>query len=843
MALFQNTDYGDDQTALLAAMRAYAQTDPTLLAKGMTRAGQGVNLSSALSDAQLQGYYNDPTTKDAAISSALDAELRGGVDLGRYGEGKYLTAKFNDLTDFNQNASGYMRSANTYLSDPTKYTALDSAKAAKFGALPELAALTQVGDMSPFGMNVYDTAALTGALSNYQMFDASKLGDDVFSKKFRERGVDFGDSLALSKSDFDYYKSVADAASAAGLGYYGVNALSDPTSGAAFNWTDPGTPTGSLTMNGVSGRYVPYELLTELNTDTPTGYLGSIRELLGNERIFKEAELMGLSSEQAAQLSKQNWFGTDYAFDRPELGYWINNTLWDEISAQGSSPYLEGGVQGPVASNTYFQRHRYTDPLPTMSSAGDSSVFAGDSIRRMTPEVVNYLVENLKAYGNRAGNYSGGGWTLNPDAGWERGAWADEIRNSKWYSQDAQDPSNFAYDRGNGNWMPTPYVFTPAGQAQLNMERGDVISHYNDFNSNNGGWFDQLVQMAVMTAMTAGMGTALSGAFGSTLGGALSGGLTGAMSGNALTGAITGGIGGALTGGLTDATSYASQLMKDGVGVSDALAAAGRVYELNPASMFALEGAVSGSDLVGGVLSPKAMLSGEMGALKSLLAGGDINAILGQGISGAVGAGAGEAVGDADILGPNSVIDKYAPGLTSSLTKDMLLTGGENSDKILIGAISGAMGSEAGDVVRNVLRPSEETLSSWNEGEESKWLEDAVKWGGDLVASLVKAGVSQAAAEAFADEEVAAQRSIVSSAGTTKTTAAKARAAVAKRRNSAMRKMLAQSSKWVMADQEDMAAALAEEDEAPKKQPGEMDPALEEALAELEAMGVQSADV
>jgi hypothetical protein len=821
MALFQNTDYGDDQNALLAAMRAYAQTDPTLLAKGMTRAGQGVNLGSGLDDTQLSGYYNDPTQKDAILSGAIDAALRGGVDLGSYGAGagkKYLTTSFNDLTDFTQNSSPLLNQAMTYLGDPTKYSVFG--KDTKLSNLSEFNSLQQAGDLSRFGLNVYDRGALDSALSGYSFFDPTKLtGSDIFSSTIKGRGIDVGGTSALKKSDMDYYTGLAESANAAGLGYYGIGAIADPSSAdATFDWVGGGTPTGHVTLNGVGGRYLPHELLTELNTDTTTGNLGAIVELLGNERIFKEGQLMKLSPAEAAKMRKENWFGTDYAFDRPELGYWLDDKTFDELQTQGVSPYLEGGVQGAVAPGREI--HSGYEPYPALPwthSSGASSVFAGDAIRRMTPEVRNYLLGNLRKYADRA-------WM-------DLHLWEPEIASSQWYSQDAQDPSNFAYDRGAaGRWMPTPYVLTPAGWGQM---QGEATVAAQDAAAGDG-WFTDLlssaIPMIIASALTGPAGLGLSGALGGAAAGALSAAMTG---GDILKGGLTGGVTGAFGGSDAFAAADAAQLAEQGLSMSQVADTLAQTYGMSAptAYMTALSG--FGADLTG--LSGGTVQSGLQGAAGSALRGDDLNKIFASGLGGGVGG----ALGEADVGGSGSLIDRYGPGAASALTKDLLLTGGENVDKILTSTLAGVAGGEAGGVLRNALRPSEETLENWTGETENKWLSDAASWAADAVAALVANGVSKEFAEQFAADEVSSQRATVQGMGASKTVARKIAAQRAKVKNRFAQWQRNQKFNASMDEQ----TALAEEDEAPKKQPGEMDPALEEALAELEAMGVQSADV
>jgi hypothetical protein len=309
--------------------------------------------------------------------------------------------------------------------------------------------------------------------------------------------------------------------------------------------------------------------------------------------------------------------------------------------------------------------------------------------------------------------------------------------------------------------------------------------------------------------------------------------------GDILKGGLTGGVTGAFGGSDAFAAADAAKLAEQGLSMSQVADTLAQTYGMSvpTAYMTALSG--FGADLTG--LSGGTVQSGIQGATSSAVRGDDLNRIFASGLGGGVGG----ALGEFDVGGSGSLIDRYGPGAASALTKDLLLTGGENADKILTSTLAGVAGGEAGGVLRNALRPSEETLANWTGETENKWLSDAASWASNAVAALVSNGVSKEFAEQFIADEVRSQRATVQNVGTTKTAEARqaARAVAAQRKKVKNRFAQWQRNQQLDASTDEQTALAEEDEEAPKKQPGAIDPALEEALAELEAMGVQSADV
>jgi hypothetical protein len=713
--------------------------------------------------------------------------------------------------------------------------------------------------LSRFGLNVYDKGALDTALGGYTFFNPAALGEDVFSNRFRELGTDVGDgALALKKSDVDYYKKLADAVGASGLSGYGVKSLA-PQLSELYNFeaSKYGIPVARFgTTEGAQDmRYIPHELVTELRKSSGGNALTGIREFVGNDKLFDIGQLTLLPEQYVPQLAKTDWYGTDLStLNNPGLGYML--TASQLASIYGGGDYTgapEGAlyVNNPVLQTTNggapYRPFSNETPsmagkLPWMENQGVVTSMADTAIHKMTPEIQAIIDQKITDYQLAQQNFLGNGMYAGLTENY-----LTPYRNAEWFIADPNNSANIMLGQlANGvtDWTQLGPSLTDAGREHL---YGTIRAvQQNNAAEAKGDLFSTIVSGII----SAGMGGALGPLMGATGAGAVSGGVMSAINGgDILQGALSGGITGAMGGtGDAFAATDAARLAQQGIGLDQIASTLSQTYGMSSPAAYLTALSGMGADLTG--LSPGAVQGGVSGAAGAALRGQSLEEILGAGLGGGLTGG----LADADIGGSNSLFDRYAPQVAGSLAKDALLTGGENTDKILLGALTNAMGSEASSVVRSALRPSDETLSEWNEDEETKWMGDAAKWGGDLVASLVRAGVSRAAAEAFADDEIAQQRELVRTTGTQKTTAraseraataARERAAaqVAKRRKNAMQRMLAQSSKGLL-DEGAISEAMQEEEDvlAMPRIRGEIDPELAAALEELESMGVQYAE-
>jgi hypothetical protein len=581
------------------------------------------------------------------------------------------------------------------------------------------------------------------------MLDPTTLpGTDIFSTTIGGLGYDMGGRRAVKTSDLDYYKNLAAKASEAGLGNYGIGALSGPLgelqSFSSKSWMPGATFAGA---DGKAQHYIPSELVTKMWGDKETGNMHWLYDFLGNEDILKQGKLTQLGDQYASQLANTSWYGTDYDLKNAGLGYVLDEDTYKQL-ALTKGPWfadnLDGGSQG-ASRVVYEPASEYSDEkFPWMHSSGASSVFSGDAIRRMTPEVRSYLLNNLESYGDRTGNawYPGAKHT---DANWGNPAyspWAREISDALWYIQDAQDPANFAFHRGGEKgWTPDPYVWTPSGIGQLGGEATVQAQHAASFNE--GSMFDNLFQGAIMAAVTG-------GAFGALGGSGIFGGLLDGFGGESLVGDALASSADIITGGLADTGLSASQIASmgtvgteaglTGIGAIDSALSAAGDYLTNPAT---LERAAlnAGQQLLttGDVDPEKILLNTGMGAVgaaagnltsgltdiplldKAIATAGTgvvfgqdpTQALLNAGI-GAAGSLAGSTVGGMDIGGAGSLTDKYLPGLASVLT-GTALRGGDLESAVTNYIVSTGVqagSAELKNIVKDILPAVEAQLTS-----------------------------------------------------------------------------------------------------------------------------------
>ena len=434
-------------------------------------------------------------------------------------------------------------------------------------------------------------------------------------------GVDYGDDDAALRSA--YFSQLSDAAKSLGLDYYGSGGfLSNPIlDSAGVTSSSDFMPYMNLAMDAASPeqlqdqyRYVPAELMTKLWTDKETGNLAGIRDLLGNEDIFKNAKLGLLPSSLSKQLLDRDWAGTNYEFTRPDVGYLLSGELGAKVKADGRTAEWDAFIQ-PGSSAAIEPMSDYSEErFPWMHSSGASDVFSGENIRRMTPEVQRYLLDNLESYGDRVGSGMIPG-RKHTEANWSgpNSGWANDIRNSLWYAQDKETPTNFAFDRGNGDWVTDPYVWSSAGRGQMGGE-ATVQAQHQASEAEFG--LSDLVNSAIMSAVTMGAGAALGPAIGQAFSGATSGGLTGA-------GTATGAVGEGATLGSLGSGTFGVDLTGAGLYGQTPLMTGGIGSGLSGTSLASLgldTGALAGasgtgllSDLTGGIGDTTAAITGNTG--------------------------------------------------------------------------------------------------------------------------------------------------------------------------------------------------------------------------------------
>ncbi len=223
------------------------------------------------------------------------------------------------------------------------------------------------------------------------------------------------------------------------------------------------------------------------------------------------------------------------------------------------------------------------------------------------------------------------------------------------------------------------------------------------FQQNQDGTFKPLVmdQMYLKQKKSSGLGAlgSLLGAatllipgmqaFSPLIQGAIAGAVGGGLSSGSLEGALKGGLLGGVGGGLTNYMN---------TGTLMGSAAPGAVTPI---------GALSKLTGIDNALALKSITSGITGGLTSGLSGGD--ALTGM-LSGGLGTAASGLVGDLNIGGQNSLIDKAATGAAGSAARQLVNTGDIDMDRLLYGA-----GTQmAGGALNNLINGNPIGLTTGN---------------------------------------------------------------------------------------------------------------------------------
>jgi hypothetical protein len=288
-------------------------------------------------------------------------------------------------------------------------------------SLPEFAN-TQV---TPYGMGMglIDKSVMQ-ALNNYRQLDTTKLGDDVFSKALSGKSIKAGENSYIKSSDYDYYSKLNEAVNKSNLGYYGLNELYDPVTTATMGELyGPSTRPAatSMTLNGKSGVYLPYEAATKIQQDKDTDTIQYYRDFLGNDSVFNKGKVVSLPEDVSKSLvdalKTQGKFGTDWQLDNPGLGYFFDYGTFDsEIEGSGPSAYYDVTNTAPNGG------------INTGKGYHDYSGLAGANIMKMTPEILSQLQEG------------------------SMGSISPYLQNSKYFAQSETDPNLFAYQNQDGSW-------------------------------------------------------------------------------------------------------------------------------------------------------------------------------------------------------------------------------------------------------------------------------------------------------------------------------------------------------------------------------------------------------
>lgn len=309
----------------------------------------------------------------------LIAALKAGVDIGQIGEGKWLTGAFDTFEDYLTKAPQLASQFKTYASDPTKYAITDPTKLAAFSQLPEYNALESLWGGNGLNYSVYDKSAydtmMSSLANNYTAFDPTKLGDDAFSQALQRNLIDLGNGTNLmSKSDSEYFSGLNSALQDSRIGYYGADAFADPLVDPSYAWRYTGVPIVTLQSEGNYYDYVPYEAAARV-FGGPNGITVPY-DLIGNEALFDQ-QVAYLPSEFADTIKWQDAWGTPYAFDNPNLGYLFeghnSSEFWDVFD----------GAQ--TAGWTAAPNWDFNVSAGYGSGVVNDEQFAGDWLQRLTP--------------------------------------------------------------------------------------------------------------------------------------------------------------------------------------------------------------------------------------------------------------------------------------------------------------------------------------------------------------------------------------------------------------------------------------------------------------------------
>ena len=136
--------------------------------------------------------------------------------------------------------------------------------------------------------------------------------------------------------------------------------------------------------------------------------------------------------------------------------------------------------------------------------------------------------------------------------------------------------------------------------------------------------------------------------------------------------------------------------------------------------------------------------------MSAVLTGGDP-------IAAGVGGLAGGAIASADVGGAGSVADQTLPGVASGVVKDLIATGGDNIENVLVGGLASAGGKLANETIGSAIQDAVDAATDGNEStdETSNIIDKVID---TLVGGTVSSIISQELSDTQGGAGAMAQR-------------------------------------------------------------------------------------